>query len=191
MIHPPNETGATDGLFTQDPSTIDDPAATNEDDSDGAPDGAAGDRVDMEVTNTSPLPCATRPSSGGQPANAAKSRPSSNRNKVKQVKLSDLPARCKSAWPTIESQGPKLQNLMVEKMKTMLGNVTEISRKSDGIELRENATYQDKHDLDSEGIPKTKQFVHSSLRIKPLLGDSNKLKGDPRVADIAKVITLE
>ena len=81
---------------------------------------------------------------------------------------------------------------MVAKMKTMLGHVEEITRKSDRINLNENATYRDKHDLDSEGNPKEKQFVHSSVRIKPLLGDSKKnIKEDPRVADIAKVIALE
>ena len=117
----------------------------------------------MEVTNFDPLPCATRP---------ATSRPSPNQSKTKKVKLSDLPARCKSAWPTIESQGPKLQNLMVIKMKTMLVRVTEINRKSGGVHLHNNATYRDKHDLDSAGNPKERQFVSSSLRIKPLLGVS-------------------
>ena len=80
--------------------------------------------------------------------------------------------RYKSASPIIESQGPRLHNLMVQKTKAMLGHAKEIKCKSDGINLHENATYRDKHDLDTEGKPKQKQFVHSSVRIKPLLGDS-------------------
>ena len=193
MITQTNETGATAGLFTQLPSQIGDPDAANEThDGDGSNANPNDDDADMSVTNESPLPCATRPPSGGQPATAATARPNSNQRKINKMKLSDLLANCRSAWPTIESQGPSLQNLMVAKMKTMLGHVGEITRKSDGIHLNDNATYRDKHDLDSEGNPKEKQFVHSSVRIKPLLGDSKKkIKEDPRVADIAKVIALE
>ena len=76
-----NESGATVDLFTQDPSTIGDPATTNEDDSSGAADGAAGNGVDMEVTNTTPLPCATGPPSGGQPVIVTNARPDSKRQK--------------------------------------------------------------------------------------------------------------
>ena len=139
MMTPTNETGATDGLFTQPgASQSGDPDATSKN-GDGSGEAAAGADVEMEVTNSAPLPCATGPPSGGQPASAAKSRSNSNQNKINKMKLSDLPANCRSAWPTIESQGPSLQNLMVAKMKTMLGHVEEITRKSDRIHLDENA----------------------------------------------------
>ena len=58
---------------------------------------------------------------------------------------------------------------MVKNSEAMLGHAKEIKRKSDGINLQTNATYYDKHDLDSEGNPKEKQIVHSSLYIKSLL----------------------
>jgi len=80
---------------------------------------------------------------------------------------------------------------MVQKTKAMLGHAKEIKRKSDGINLHKNATYRDKHDLDSEGNPKEKQFVHSSVRIKPLLGSSKLMKGDERVQVFADRIALE
>ena len=77
----------------------------------------------------------------------------------------------------------------VQKMKkNMLKLTGNIRRKLDGLSCTLESHYFDKHNKDNTGNPKKKPFVHSSLRIKPLLTTSKLVRTDKRVADIYAAI---
>ena len=65
----------------------------------------------------------------------------------------------------------------------MLENCNEIAKKLDAL-CRFGGTYVDKFDVGEDGEPKTKPFVPSSLRIKPVLNCSKKVSDDGRVDNI-------
>ena len=59
-----------------------------------------------------------------------------------------------------------------------------IQRKAASLARQDDATYDDKHQLDPAGKPTTKPFVKISLRIAPLLTSSKLIEDDERVAHI-------
>ena len=77
----------------------------------------------------------------------------------------------------------------VQKKKNILELPGNIRRKLGGLSRTSDSHYFDKHNKDNTGNPKKKPFVHSSLRIKPLLTTSKLARTDAHVADIYAVIT--
>ena len=71
-------------------------------------------------------------------------------------------------------------------MLELTGN---IQHNLDGLSRTPDSHYFDKHDKDSAGNPKKKPFVHSSLRITPLLTTSKLVRTDEHVAAIYAIIT--
>ena len=59
-----------------------------------------------------------------------------------------------------------------------------ITRKLDSLSRAIGEFYFDKHDLDGNGLATKKTFVHSSLRLKPLLTCATNIRNDERVSDI-------
>ena len=79
----------------------------------------------------------------------------------------------------------ELQWIIVEKIETMLDTSDKLTRKVDSLsDEKRQSHYYDKFDLDSEGKPKKKPFIHISLRDKPKLTCSKRVRSDDRVADI-------
>ena len=56
---------------------------------------------------------------------------------------------------------------MFKRMKNMLELTGNIRRKLDGLSRTSDSHYFDKHDKNNAENSKKKQFVHSSLKIKP------------------------
>ena len=59
-----------------------------------------------------------------------------------------------------------------------------ITRKLDSLNRATEEFYFDKHDLDGNGAATKKTFIHSSLRLKPLLTCAANIRNDERVSDV-------
>ena len=77
-----------------------------------------------------------------------------------------------------------LQWTMHNISKIMLGFQEDTHRKTNSLTHHKDATYQDTHNINTEGRPTEKPFVKSSLRIKPLVTSSSTLKNNKRVVDV-------
>ena len=101
-----------------------------------------------------------------------------------------LGAKVKHLAPLFESHPIKLQWIMQRNTKSMLDLHEKIVRKTESLSRAANAHYSDAHDRDAEGKAKKKPFVHTSLRIKPLLSCSETVRNDGRVADVYTQILM-
>ena len=96
-----------------------------------------------------------------------------------------VPHKLKHLAGHLETQPTELQWIIVEKFETMLDLNEKLSRKVDSSSNeKKQAHYHDKFDLDSDGKPKKKPFVHSCLRDAPKLTCSKRVRSDDRVDDI-------
>ena len=129
------------------------------------------------------------PAQGGQPTKAPiriKPRP------VKPLKERETPPRLgekmKHLAPIFGSQPNELQWTMHDNAKCILDLCEKIHRKTESLSQFKNEHYYDEHDLDPEGKPKQKPFVHSSCRLKSQLSCNYVIRKDRRVVDIYAVI---
>ena len=90
--------------------------------------------------------------------------------------------------PKFESQTNELQWTMYDNAKCMLNLCEKIHRKTKSLSRSNDEHYYDKHDLDPEGKPKQKTFVHSSFRLKSPLSCNKMIRKDGRVADVYAAI---
>ena len=104
-----------------------------------------------------------------------------------------VPHKLKHLAGHLETQPTELQWIIVEKFETMLDLNEKLSRKVDSSSNeKKQAHYHDKFDLDSDGKPKKKPFVHSCLRDAPKLTCSKRVRSDDRVDDVyAEISSLQ
>ena len=80
--------------------------------------------------------------------------------------------------------------MILDTAKSMLEHREEILRKLDGL-ARYKGTFDDKHDVDDDGNPKTKPFVPPNLRDAPSLNCSKWVRTEPRVNHVFREIETE
>ena len=143
------------------------------------------DPADGATTNASP----TGPATGGQPVKAPiwmKPRPKETpKEKQKAPRLGE---KMKHLAPVFESQTNELQWTMYDNAKCMLDHCEKIHRKTESLSRTDDEYYHDENELDPEGKPKQKPFVHSSCRLKSPLSCNETIRKDGRVADIYAAI---
>ena len=143
------------------------------------------DPDDGATTNASP----TGPATGGQPVKASiwmKPRPKETpKEKQKPPRLGE---KMKHLAPIFELQPNELQWSMHDNVKCMLDLREKIHGKTECLSRSKNEHYYDGHDLDSEGKPKQKPFVHFSCRLKTSLSCNDMNRKDGHVADVYAVI---
>merc|ERR1711966_310459 len=131
----------------------------------------------------------TGPATGGQPVKAPiwmKPRPKETpKEKQKAPRLGE---KMKHIAPVFESQTNNLQWTMYDNAKCMLDHCEKIHRKTESLSRTDDEYYHDENELDPEGKPKQKPFVHSSCRLKSPLSCNEMIRKDRRVADIYATI---
>ena len=131
----------------------------------------------------------TGPAPGSPPAKAPiwmKTRPL--KPPPEKQKPPRLGEKMKHLSPLFESQTNELQWTMHDNAKCMLDLCEKIHRKTESLSRPEVEYYYDENDLDAEGKPKQKPFVHSSCRLKSPLSCNEMIRKDGRVADIYAAI---
>ena len=89
---------------------------------------------------------------------------------------------------TFESQTNELQRTMHDNAKCILNLCEKIHRKTESLSRSDDEHYHAENDLNPEGKPKQKPFVHSSCRLKSQLSCNYVIRKDRRVVDIYAVI---
>jgi len=118
-----------------------------------------------------------------------------NKVETKEIKADTskaprVPPKIQHLAGELATLSKELQWIIVEKVNTMLDLNDKLSRKVDSLsDENKQSHYYDKFDLDSDGKPKKKPFIHTCLRDKPKLTCSKRVRSDDRVDDVRAEIS--